>query len=43
MLDLSDDDPSLIIEPDPDRFVNDLKELHPGKWDPLPCNVMYVE
>ena len=40
VLDLSDDDPSLIVELDPDQFVKDLKQLDPNNWDPLPYNVM---
>ena len=40
VLDLSDDDPSLLVELDPDQFVKDLKQLDPNNWDPLPYNVM---
>ena len=39
VLELKDDDPSLIVVLDPDQFVKDLKDLDPNRWDPLPCNV----
>jgi hypothetical protein len=39
ILDLSDDDPSLIAVLDPDQFVRDLKEIDPMSWEPLPCNI----
>ena len=42
VLDLREDDPSLIVMLDPDQFVKELKETNADNWDPLPCNVMYA-
>ena len=38
ILEMSDDDPNLMVKLYPDRFAKLLKNLDPNKWDPLPCN-----
>ena len=40
VLDMKDDDPRLIVVLNPDQFVNELKEMDPQHFDPLPCNIM---
>ena len=42
ILDLSNDDPSMYFELDPEQFIKDLKQLDPHNWDPLPINIMCV-
>jgi hypothetical protein len=39
-LDLSDYDPELFVQLDPDAFVKDLKDMDTKNWDPLPLSIM---
>jgi hypothetical protein len=39
ILDVSDDDPTLYFNLDPDQFITDLKGWEPNHFDPLPCNI----